>query len=312
MINTYINKLIENLPEEIKKNRINKTPIKIDLILDGGLFNGSYLVGALYFIKEMETRKYIKVERISGCSIGSLVGLLYFVDALDELPRLYESLLHDFTIQNNFALLKKLKQILSHRIPNNICEKLFKRLYISFNNIKTGKKIVNKTYKNVDEVIDCIIRSCFVPFLIDGNIVYKCKYIDGLNPHIFKTQNKKYNNRKVLFMNLSTLDKIFGMINIKNEKTNLHRILSGMLDVYVFFIKGTKTYMCSFVNDWNILDTIYIYVRYSLEGMFVHNIHWLIYIYKIILQKIKKYPSFDLLFIYYKKNLASLLDKYCL
>ena len=64
MIKTYINKLIENLPDEIKENARNKTPIKIDLILDGGIFNGSYLVGALYFIKEMESRKYIKVERI--------------------------------------------------------------------------------------------------------------------------------------------------------------------------------------------------------------------------------------------------------
>ena len=186
MIKSYINKLIENLPIEIKQNEINKTPMKVDLILDGGLFNGSYLVGALYFIKEMEARRYIKVERISGCSIGSLVGFLYFIDALDELPCLYESLLDDFKTQNNFSLIKNLKQKLVHRIPENICEKVFKRLYITYNNIKTGKKIVKKTYKNVNEIFDSIIKSSYIPFMIDGNLVYQNKYIDGLNPYIFE------------------------------------------------------------------------------------------------------------------------------
>ena len=109
MINSYINKLIENLPLEIKQNQTNKTPMKVDLILDGGLFNGSYLVGALYFIKEMEARKYIKVERISGCSIGSIVGFLYFIDALDELPSLYESLLVDFKKKCNFNFIKNFR-----------------------------------------------------------------------------------------------------------------------------------------------------------------------------------------------------------
>ena len=70
MIDEYVNKLIENLPEETKKLQY------IDLVLDGGIFNGSYLVGSLYFLKEMERRKYLKIARISGCSIGSIVAFL--------------------------------------------------------------------------------------------------------------------------------------------------------------------------------------------------------------------------------------------
>jgi predicted acylesterase/phospholipase RssA len=72
MIDEYVNRLIENLPEETKKLQ------HIDLVLDGGIFNGSYLVGSLYFLKEMERRRYIKIERISGCSIGSIVAFLYW------------------------------------------------------------------------------------------------------------------------------------------------------------------------------------------------------------------------------------------
>jgi len=275
MINTYINKLIENLPVEIKQN---KTPTKIDLILDGGLFNGSYLIGALYFIKEMEARRYIKVERISGCSIGSLVGLLYFIDALDELPFLYESLLDDFKDQNNFALIKNLKQKLIHRIPENICEKVFKRLYISFNNIKTGKKIVKKTYKNVNEIFVSIIKSSYIPFVIDGNLVYQNKYIDGLNPYIFECKNNKKHSgreRKVIFMDLLGFDKIGHTLNVKNEKTNFHRILSGMLDIHNFFIKGSQTQMCSYVNEWSLCNYFLMSIRYLIEKIIIYKVYFL-------------------------------------
>ena len=84
MIENYVNKFIENLSDDSKIYK------EIDLVLDGGAFNGSYLVGALYFLKEMEKRKYIKIDRISACSIGSIVAFLYYIDALDLMPVLYE------------------------------------------------------------------------------------------------------------------------------------------------------------------------------------------------------------------------------
>jgi len=276
MINSYINKLIENLPVEIKQNKENKTPMKVDLILDGGLFNGSYLVGALYFIKEMEVRKYITVERISGCSIGSIVGFLYFIDALDELPSLYESLLVDFKKKCNFNFIKNLKQKLIHRVPNNICDKVFKRLYIAFNNVKTGKKIIKKIYKDVDEIFDSIIKSSYIPFLVDGNLIYQNKYMDGLNPYIFNCKTKKQTMRKIIFMDLLGFDKIGHTLNVKNEKTNFHRILSGMLDIHNFFIKdGSQTQMCSYVNNWSLYNYFLMNIRYLIEKIIIYKIYFL-------------------------------------
>jgi hypothetical protein len=275
MINTYIHKLIENLPDEIKKNQTNNTPIKVDLILDGGLFNGSYLVGALYFIKEMETRNYIKIERISGCSIGSIVGFLYFIDALDELSGLYESFLNDFKKDYNLNFIKILKQKLIHRIPNNICKKIFKKMYISFNNVNNGKKIIKKTYKNIDEIFDSIIKSCYIPFIIDGNLIYKNKYIDGLNPYIFNLKNNRRKKRKIIFMDLLGFDKIGYILNVKNEKTNFHRVLSGMLDIHNFFIKGSQTQMCSYVNNWSLYNYFLMSIRYLMEKIIIYKIYFL-------------------------------------
>jgi len=57
MINEYAIKLIENMPDCVKNH---DTPLVLDIILDGGAFNGSYLLGALYFLKEMERRGYVR------------------------------------------------------------------------------------------------------------------------------------------------------------------------------------------------------------------------------------------------------------
>jgi len=309
MIKPYINKLIDNLPDTIKNA---KTPLQLDLVLDGGLFNGSYLVGALYFIKEMEDRDYVKVKRISGSSIGSIIGFLYFIDALDEASSLYEMLLTDFKKTHNLTFITTLKERLQHKIPSNVCKVLDNRFFITFTNVQKRTKVVKKTYKNVDEIIDSIVKSCFIPILIDGNILYKSKYIDGLNPYFFKT-NSTQPNRKVLFMNLNSLDKIIGSINVKNEKTNFHRILSGMLDIHNFFIKGSSTSMCSYVNNWGISDQIYMYFRYLVEKiiiMILFSVHFVIK--NNIIQRIQCNLSYDVLTAYGKQMLVLFLDNYCI
>ena len=136
MIEDYVNKLIENLP--IKDNI--KECQQIDIILDGGIFNGSYLVGGLYFIKEMEKRHYIKIDRISGCSIGSIVGFLYFIDSLDIMPTLYNIVNDEFKSTFSLTMLKNLKKHLIGRIPNDICDKINNKLFITYYNIKKNKK----------------------------------------------------------------------------------------------------------------------------------------------------------------------------
>jgi hypothetical protein len=164
----------------------------------------------------------------------------------------------------------------------------------------------------VDEVIDCIIKSCFIPVLIDGHITYKSKYIDGLNPYFFKI--KSYDiKKKVLFMNLNSFDRILGSINVKNEKTNFHRILSGMLDIHNFFIKGSSTSMCSYVNNWGISEHVYMYFRYLVEKiiiMIIFSVHFVIK--NNIIQKIQCSLSYDVLTAYGKQMLVLFLDNYCI
>lgn len=284
MIQQYIDKLIENLPETLKNK---KTPLQLDLVLDGGVFNGSYLIGALYFLKEMEKRNYIKIDRISGCSIGSLCALLYFLGELDMVTDIYSILTRDLRENHHINKLKEIGLLLNNKIPENICEKINNKLYISFYNLKTKKKIVKNHFLSKEEVIDVIIRSCFVPFFIDGSLCYKNKYIDGMNPYLFtfkdnfKTDKK---NKKTLYLDLFGYDKIFHLFNVKNEKTNFHRILSGLLDVHNFFIKNSSTAMCSYTENWSIIHWLHHYQKIVIEYFFI-NILSLILFFKYFLNK---------------------------
>jgi len=277
MIDEYVNKLIENLPDD------SKTLQRLDLVLDGGIFNGSYLVGALYFIKEMEKRKYVKIERISGCSVGSIVAFLYLIDSLDLMPKLYDIVKTDFKNKFSLNIIKSLKIYLKERIPDDICCKINGRLFICYNDIKNQKKIIKSNYKNVDEIFDTIIKSCYVPFLIDNNMLYKNKYIDGINAHIFKREP----NKKILYMELFSYDKFIYSLNIKNEKSNYHRILTGLLDIHSFYIKKSNTSMCSFVDDWNILNKCHYNTRLVFELILLYVIYFIKYIKKYLPEDIK-------------------------
>jgi hypothetical protein len=305
MINEYVNKLIENLPDEFKNS---DTPLKLDLILDGGLFNGSYLVGALYFLKEMERRNYVKIERISGCSVGSIAAFLYFIDELELMSKLYSSILIEFKQNYNLSCLKNLKAYLGDNIPDDVCDKVNNKLYITYNNIKKGTKPVKCTYKNVDEILNTIIRSSYVPYLIDGHILYDNKCIDGFTPYIFNKEPHK----KILYLDLFGYDKIGNLLNVKNEKSNFHRILSGLLDIHSFYIKQSNTQMCSYVNDWSITNIAFNYIKLLFEKICIYITYFLIYIKTHISKDIENSIFYKIFSKISKDIFVIMIETYCL
>jgi len=242
MIENYVKKLIENIPPT------NKTE-NIDLILDGGVFNGSYQIGSLYFLKEMENQKMIKICKISGSSVGALCALLYFINRLDLASKFYGSVIKHFKKYKKLDFLHYfIDNDLKSLLPDDIHKRLSGRLYICYYNVKSQKKIIRKKYKCTDDLLNAIKRSAFIPFFINGKMVYENRYMDGANPYIFKCEP----NKKILYIDLFGYDKLTHLFSIKNEKTNFHRILTGVLDAHLFFIKKTSTQMCSYVNDWSI------------------------------------------------------------
>jgi hypothetical protein len=305
MIQQYVEKFIENLPEELKNN---KNPIKLDLVLDGGVFNGSYLVGALYFLKEMEKRNYIKICRISGCSIGSIGAFLYIIDCLDISESFYSIIFEQLKNQHNLNISKVLNSILENKIPDDICSKVNNKLYIKYTNIKKIKRKTKYIYKNKEDIINTIIKSSYIPFFMDGNLLFENKYIDGINPYVFKIRN----DRKILYLDLFGYDKIKYLINVKNEKSNFHRILSGVLDIHNFFIKKSNTDMCSYVNKWSLFNKTRNFLKMFIEKIFIYFIYLVFLIKKCTPLNLKDYVLYKILSKIIYETYIILLRYYCI
>lgn len=281
MINEFVVKLIDNLPDNIKNV---KEPLVLDLVLDGGAFNGSYLIGALYFLKEMEKRKYVKINRISGCSVGSIAGFLYYIDGLHLMSSLYEVITNDFRRSYKLQIVKKLYKYLGAYIPDDICERINGKFFITYHNIKRGIKPVKSKYANVADILKTIVKSSYIPFLIDGNVLYEKKYMDGIIPYVFDGEP----NKKILYLDLFGTDKIRNLLNVKNEKSNYHRVLSGLLDIHLFYIKQTDTQMCSYVDEWGVFNKGSNIIKWVIEKIVIYFIYFVVLVNKRISSEFKE------------------------
>ena len=243
MFDSYVNKLIENIPEEVKTTK------RLDLVLTGCYhFNTSYLMGSLLFLKEMEKRGYIKVCRISGNGLGSLAGLLYFSDSIN--------ILSDYDLKT----LPELGRLLKDKVPKHI---LKNKLFISYYDAALCVKVTKSKYKTTAKLIDEVIKSCYLPFVVDGNIAYKNQYMDGLSPYVFDIKR----DRQILYC--SPLN--YQYLRLLGNETS--KVLTGILDIHGFFIIKQSTAMCSYVNDWSWFDRKMDIIKYIVERIVVYLIY---------------------------------------
>lgn len=238
----YVDNLISNI------DSLNIPP-KIDLILDGGMFNGLYQLGGLLYLKQLENKNKISIKRISGTSIGSFMGLMYILNKLDDIVEISNELMQGVRKTLNLTKFKNLLNVILLEHMNEDDYKLANhRLYISYFNNKTKKQIIKNKYKSNSHLIEQIIKSAHIPFLTDGNI-YHHNSVDGVTPYIFKKSN-----RKILFLKLISHHQLNTMVNIKHEINGYGRILEGIIDINKFFTTSKKTIMCSYIDDWTIID----------------------------------------------------------
>ena len=237
--NEYINSLIEN----INYSKLPTTPI--NLIFDSGGINGIYGAGIALYIHNLEKKGYIKINKISGCSIGSVLALWYICGCTEDLYKNIELLFSHYIVHYNFYIFNEiLINMVNHYFKNNEdVFKLNKKLYINYYDTKKHKQKVVSKFKSKKHLIKCIMRSCHVPFLTKNT--YKCdnRYVDGFVPYIFKnTLNKN------LFVQLISSYRPTNILFAKTEKNIYHRLLRGIIDASEFFIYGDST-MCCYIDD---------------------------------------------------------------
>jgi hypothetical protein len=242
----YIHKLIENLNK-------NDIPKKIDLILDGGSFNGAYQLGTLMYLKELEKTKSMpfKIKRISGTSVGAILGGLYLLDLLDIVPEIYLRLLSNFRNQFQLNELKNmLDEIGTKYLKEDDCKRLNNKMYITYYNNNSKSQIICSKYNSNRDLIEILKKSSHIPFFMDGKQTYN-DCVDGMFPYIFKKRKKE-----MLYINLKSFKHVTHSFSIKNEDNIYSRLFEGIVDINHFFTKNKRTTLCSYIKDWNILDFI--------------------------------------------------------
>lgn len=271
-MNNIIDDFIDNL---IQKNNTTNLPEQIDLIISGGAFNGMYAIGIAMYLKKLEKLNRLKVNRISGASVGSVIGFAYLLDKLNLFNDLSNEIIYLFKTRCNlYDFRKKMFSILDMMDEKDYL-KLNKKLYITYFDTVNKKQKVIKTYKNNKHVIDTIIKSCYIPFLMNDKISYKGK-IDGGYPYIFKNDFFKRNqcsiinhidkdmiikkNKKTLYINLLSFKYINKVFCLKNEYNSHLRILTGIIDINKFISSNTNTSLCSYIDDWNFIDYLSYYL----------------------------------------------------
>ena len=184
MFKQYIINLIKNIHKKEK-------PISMDIVLEGGTNNGYYEVGVLMFLKELENQGFIKVNRISGASVGSFMGFHYFNNSLNSTTQTFITMKNHFKKEQNIHIFKELLEKDIKSMKKEIFEKIKKdKFYISTIDINKKKYIVQNEYNNKEDLKEAIFKSCYIPYICGTTLSYKNNYVDGTIPHIFYNRDR--------------------------------------------------------------------------------------------------------------------------
>ena len=258
ILKKYINALIVNVKPPV-------SPQDLNLIFDSGAVNGIMGIGAALYIHHLEKANYIKINKIAGCSIGSLIAVWYICDCPDNLYPFIETLFADYKKNKNFFLYERyVRHIVTQLFPDDAgISRINGILYINYYDTKKCKQRVINKFKHREHLIKCILRSSHVPFLTSASHKYQGRYVDGISPHIFNESKHKHKHKhkhrqiKNLFIQLIHFTDITKTLNIKREKNIYSRLIRGVVETNEFFINGSSS-MCSYVG---IKIKIHLFIR---------------------------------------------------
>lgn len=248
LLNIYINTLIDNV-------NIENIPKEIDVIFDGGAFNGGMGFGIALYLKELEIKHNIKVRRLSGCSIGSIIALSYLIDLNYDINDVFISTCKNFKKTFNLSVFKShIKKIIYDNLTDDLSS-INNKLYITYYDAINYKHIMVCEYENREHLLECLMRSCHIPYITSNVFKYDNKYIDGIAPYIFRD-----GEREILFIKMVTFNNYRRIFNIRNEQNVNQRMIIGVNDINNF-LTIEKSDMCSYFKNWSYISIFLLRLR---------------------------------------------------
>ena len=245
LLKEYVKSLVQNVDKQT-------LPKKIELVFSSGGFNGFFAMGAAMYVLELKRQGLIKIGRISGSSIGSLVALLCLMDKNEDIDEWFTDIVSCLRTNHNLAKYHDMvRSSIMKFFPDDDMSRVNGRLFVNFHDLKKRKKRVVSKYRNRDHLIECVLRSGHIPHVVDGNIRYKERYSDGISPYVFRASP----GAEILFVEIMTFNKLCHLIPRKTEINPQSRLLIGVADANEFFTRGSSD-MCSYVGQWSTLRKV--------------------------------------------------------
>ena len=116
----------------------------------------------------------------------------------------------------------------------------------------------------------------------------------------------------MLYIDLYGFGKISKVLNIRNEKTNYHRVLHGLLDIHTFYIKQTTTNMCSYIYEWNIINKLLYRFKLTIQKIFLYIIYFIVFVNKYFPLHCKDSVFYKIFIKILQDIYIILLENYCL
>jgi hypothetical protein len=280
MFEGYIKELLKNLP---------KRKYNLDVVIEGGAFNGSYVLGILLFLREMERARIVTISKMSGCSVGGLLCFKYLTNNLEDALDEYQVLRKYFYKNQNFNVLNTSVERDIKKLSNEEFLKLKnKKLFLTFHNKES--QIVKSNYKDKEDLKMSLLKTAHLPYLINGDCYFKGKngfFLDGLLPYIFKDRVESANNY-ILYISPNNLSRLKNIIVTKNEVSVYGRVSEGILDAYSFFKNEKESDMCSFVNKWSISNFMMLRIKHLIILIFLYFVRLMSYFGKNIMPFLRK------------------------
>jgi hypothetical protein len=320
-----VHDIVSSLVDNVKKKMINENEdiLEVDVTMSGGAFNSNYLVGCLYFLREMQSRNFIRIRRMSSCSASSLIAFLFLTNNLELFQdKLYEMAVTSFRSNKTYIFTESTFQniidIVRRSLPpdDEITLKMVnKKLYITYFDVNLCRRIIKKKYKTVKDLFETMKKSSYIPHITMNKLLYRNRYMDGCTPHIFKN-----GKRKQLFINMIGKDKIKDSVILKNNENGVYKIINGILDAYYFFFRGcVGTSMCSYVENWSYLKNLKYKLLNTLSFTFCYLLYFYIFYIKAPLYLYAEHSSNTIevkigmeIFSIFKRILYILIEHYCL
>lgn len=310
----YITKLYNEL--KIKKNQKKKKNIHV--VLEGGGFSGAYEIGVMLFLQYLEKKEDIQIQKISGVSIGSIVGLLYLTNKLHYYDKYYSKIRDDWYNNHEMESLCKFIKKIVYSISDEEFEKIKKdKFYVSYYNLQSKQHITKSHFVNKNDLYTTLMKSTHMPFLKSKYITYNDNtnksYIDGMYPYIFthkdnSTHENKNERTKILYVSINQIQKLHNCIDTRNEKDCFSRILHGIIYCFDLFKYKKSNEYCSFVNEWSILDITFYRVKQFMLVILMYEIYLFDKLTKFILPYIKNIALLKSIYIIIMNYFDDLID----